>query len=109
MDPPSLSDLVLPHQPTLNTLLTTLKKQSLSPHNRLRSIFSDAAFVSSAAASLGGRPLVANERCGSWYVEPREKRGSAYFKSTDGHVGEWGFSCRRLNLHLLDIIEENDG
>lgn len=106
--PPSLADLVLPTQPTLNTLLTTLKKQSLAPHNRLRSILRDAAFVASVAASLA-RPLVANERCGSWYVEPARKRGSAYFKSTDGHTGQWGFSCRRLNLHLLDIIEENDG
>lgn len=109
MSQPSLSDLVLPSQPTLNNLLSSLKKQSLSPHNRLRSILRDATFVSSVSASLGSRPLVANERCGSWYVEPGQKRGSAYFKSTDGHTGQWGFSCRRLNLHLLDIIEENDG
>ncbi|SPN97632.1 related to 2`-O-ribosyl phosphate transferase RIT1 [Cephalotrichum gorgonifer] len=106
---PSVSDLVLPSQPSLNTLLKTLKKQGLSPHNRFRSILRDADFVASAVASLGRRPLVANERCGSWYVEPARKAGSAYFKSTDGHTGQWGFSCRRLNLHLLDLIEENDG
>lgn len=106
---PSVSDLVLPSQPSLSTLLATLKKQNLSPHNRLRSILRDAAFVASASAALGGRPLVANERCGSWYVDPARKAGSAYFKSTDGHTGQWGFSCRRLNLHLLPLIEENDG
>lgn len=111
MSQPTLSDLILPEQPTLNAVLSSLKKTSLSPHNRLRSIQHDASFVSAAASSpLGrGRPLVANERCGSWYVEPGRKRGSAYFKSTDGHTGQWKFSCRRLNLHLLGLIEENDG
>lgn len=55
------------------------------------------------------RPLVANERCGSWYIRPEVKGGSAYFKSTDGHTGQWKFSTRRLNLHLLPIIERFDG
>ncbi|PKS07973.1 hypothetical protein jhhlp_006585, partial [Lomentospora prolificans] len=109
--PPTLSDLILPTQPTLNSVLSAVKKTSLSPHNRLRSIQHDAAFVSSVASSpLGrGRPLVANERCGSWYVDPSEKKGSAYFKSTDGHTGQWKFSSRRLNLQLLGLIEKNDG
>ncbi|KAH7033164.1 initiator tRNA phosphoribosyl transferase-domain-containing protein [Microdochium trichocladiopsis] len=55
------------------------------------------------------RPLIANERCGSWYIPPSLKQGSAYFKSTDGHFGIWGFSTRRLNLQLLKLIGENDG
>ncbi|KXJ93005.1 initiator tRNA phosphoribosyl transferase-domain-containing protein [Microdochium bolleyi] len=55
------------------------------------------------------RPLIANERCGSWYIPPRLKRGSAYFKSTDGHHGIWAFSTRRLNLHLLRLVGVNDG
>ena len=33
-----------------------------------------------------------------------EKAGSVYFKSTDGHVGEWGFSLRRVNGHLLGVL-----
>lgn len=52
---------------------------------------------------------MANERCGSWYIPPDRKDGSAYFKSTDGHERAWKFSTRRLNLHLIDMIEENDG
>ncbi|KAL9618566.1 MAG: hypothetical protein Q9160_006750 [Pyrenula sp. 1 TL-2023] len=58
--------------------------------------------------------LIANERNGSWYVPPqpeRERRGvngegggKAYFKSTDGHFGRWGFSTRRLNLGFLGAL-----
>lgn len=55
------------------------------------------------------RPLIANERCGSWYIPPHLKQGSAYFKSTDGHFGIWSFSTRRLNLQLLGPIGESDG
>lgn len=55
------------------------------------------------------RPLIANERCGSWYISPHLKQGSAYFKSTDGHFGIWSFSTRRLNLQLLGPIGESDG
>ncbi|KAG6006940.1 hypothetical protein E4U21_006559 [Claviceps maximensis] len=109
---------------SLSTLLTSLKRSTLTIHNRLTSIHSDAHFVLGAASSpsllrksgsgSGGghgapRPLVANERCGSWYVPPGQKRASAYFKSTDGHERAWKFSTRRLNMHLVDMIEENDG
>src|SRR5215217_2303220 len=39
----------------------------LSISNRLHSVFADAAFVRRAAYAYA-LPLVANERCGSWYV-----------------------------------------
>jgi len=29
---------------------------------------------------------------------------TAYFKSTDGHCGQWDLSLRRLNLHLIDLL-----
>ncbi|KAK0383505.1 hypothetical protein NLU13_9416 [Sarocladium strictum] len=110
MPDPSYSSIIFPlaSQPSP---LTSLKRSPLTVHNRLTSIASDAAFVATAAQSrrLKGRPLVANERCGSWYVPPEEKDGSAYFKSTDGHERAWKFSTRRLNLHLLKMIEEHDG
>lgn len=126
-------------QPNLNTILTDLKRANLSIRNRLRSILQDAEFVRQAHTALGGaseddasknlqdqlqglkldeptlapkkisRPLVANERCGSWYVRPEAKGASAYFKSTDGHDNAWKFSTRRLNLHLLDVIGKHDG
>lgn len=113
----SLSHILFPSQQSsldngnnINRLLGDLKRSNLSITNRLRSIQQDADFVETVAAALGGtRPLVANERCGSWYIRLEEKGGSAYFKSTDGHTGQWKFSTRRLNLHLLEIIEKCDG
>ncbi|EFQ27959.1 initiator tRNA phosphoribosyl transferase [Colletotrichum graminicola M1.001] len=108
---PALSDLIFPTAAGHNFshILTDLKRANLSIANRLRSIAQDADFVAEAAACFGGRPLVANERCGSWYVRPADKRASAYFKSTDGHTNAWKFSTRRLNLHLLELIGEHDG
>jgi tRNA A64-2'-O-ribosylphosphate transferase len=95
-------------QPSLSSLLASLKRAHVSPLNRLRSVARDAGFVARAGRALG-RPLVANERCGAWYVRPRDRAASAYFKSTDGHAGEWALSLRRLNLHLLDLVGECDG
>ncbi|KAL7955306.1 tRNA A64-2'-O-ribosylphosphate transferase [Trichoderma compactum] len=119
------SDDFFSNQPSISSLLTQLRRSTLTPHNRLKSIHADAAFVAQVASSFSTyspdsasgpekrkrkkRPLVANERCGSWYIPPDRKDGSAYFKSTDGHERAWKFSTRRLNLHLVDMIEENDG
>ncbi|KAF3770802.1 initiator tRNA phosphoribosyl transferase [Cryphonectria parasitica EP155] len=114
----SLSDILFPSQAAdaagnhnINRILGDLKRSNLSITNRLRSVQQDADFVDEVAAAFGGgrRPLIANERCGSWYIRPGAKGGSAYFKSTDGHTGQWRFSTRRLNLHLLPIIERCDG
>ncbi|KAI1075852.1 initiator tRNA phosphoribosyl transferase [Whalleya microplaca] len=104
------SELIFSSQANHNfsRILTDLKRSNLSITNRLRSIREDADFVSAVAAALT-RPLIANERCGSWYIRPAHKRGSAYFKSTDGHAGQWRFSTRRLNLHLLPVIGAADG
>ena len=110
MPDPHFKDLILPanSQLPLNELLTSLKRDNLSIRNRLRSIAQDAAFVDRVGEAYG-RPLVANERCGSWYVRPGSKKGSAYFKSTDGHERAWKFSTRRLNLQVVGLVEENDG
>ncbi len=143
--PPRHTDLIFPsaeQHASMSSLLGSLKRSTLSVHNRLASIHADARFVSRAAAALSTttvatttdstamnttkngktkrgkrqrqrqrqrRPLVANERCGSWYVPPGAKAASAYFKSTDGHERAWKFSTRRLNLHLVEMIEKNDG
>ncbi|KAL7922424.1 tRNA A64-2'-O-ribosylphosphate transferase [Trichoderma austrokoningii] len=118
-------DDLFSNQPSISSLLAQLRRSTLTPHNRLRSIHADASFVAQVASAFSfstashhhdsesgkkrKRPLVANERCGSWYIPPENKDGSAYFKSTDGHERAWKFSTRRLNLHLIDLIEENDG
>ncbi|KAL2760744.1 hypothetical protein ACRALDRAFT_2039319 [Sodiomyces alcalophilus JCM 7366] len=106
----ALESLIFPssaEQTSLSHLFTDLKRANLSIHNRLRSILQDAEFVREVASRR--RPLVANERCGSWYVRPAEKTASAYFKSTDGHTSAWKFSTRRLNLHLLELVGQCDG
>uniref|UniRef100_A0A8H7K8H2 Initiator tRNA phosphoribosyl transferase n=1 Tax=Bionectria ochroleuca TaxID=29856 RepID=A0A8H7K8H2_BIOOC len=111
MSNPHYSELIFPtsEQPSISHLLASLKRSTLSIHNRLTSIRADAEFVARVTEAFKSRPLVANERCGSWYVPPERKDGSAYFKSTDGHERAWKFSTRRLNLHLIDMIEKNDG
>jgi tRNA A64-2'-O-ribosylphosphate transferase len=43
-------------------------------------------------------------------VESLRKHGkSVYFKSTDGHYGQWDFSLKRMNLHILPTIKEHKG
>ncbi|KFX88412.1 hypothetical protein V490_07665 [Pseudogymnoascus sp. VKM F-3557] len=111
MPPPTTtSDLIFSEQANHNfsKTLGDIKRHTLSIHNRLQSILVDAAFVQSVSEAYS-RPLVANERCGSWYIDPEAKAGSAYFKSTDGHTGVWKFSTRRLNTHLLELIGKGDG
>ncbi|PLN81553.1 tRNA a64-2'-o-ribosylphosphate transferase [Aspergillus taichungensis] len=107
--PVSVSSLHFPSaEQSFSQTLSSLRRSALSVANRLRSIEADAAFVQQVANHYG-LPLVANERCGSWYIPPQSKTGSAYFKSTDGHTGQWDFSFRRLNLQLLPIAREHGG
>ncbi|TEY46940.1 hypothetical protein BOTCAL_0310g00080 [Botryotinia calthae] len=108
--PLTVADIVFNEQANHNfsKTLGEIKRSTLSIHNRLRSILEDADFAQSVANAYN-RPLIANERCGSWYIDPSRKGGSAYFKSTDGHTGVWKFSSRRLNLHLLETIGKHDG
>lgn len=79
-----------------------------SPRNRLLLVLHDAEWVREVVAAYA-LPCVANQRCGAWYVRPADTADSAYFKSTDGHHGQWDFLMRRLNLHLLDTIGGNGG
>jgi tRNA A64-2'-O-ribosylphosphate transferase len=107
--PQMTSDLIFPDLATnFSKTLSSLKRSTLSISNRLRSIVDDSEFVLSVADAYK-LPLVANERCGSWYIPLERKIGSAYFKSTDGHTGQWSFSSRRLNLQLLDLVAEHHG
>jgi tRNA A64-2'-O-ribosylphosphate transferase len=107
----SEADILFPHlsnNPNLSSTLSSLKRSTLSIHNRLTSIILDSNFVNSVA-EVYQLPLVANERCGSWYIPPERKTDSVYFKSTDGHMNQWGFSLRRLNLQLLDVVQKYGG
>ncbi|EPX71537.1 initiator methionine tRNA 2'-O-ribosyl phosphate transferase [Schizosaccharomyces octosporus yFS286] len=80
-----------------------------SIRNRFLSIVHDSQFIDLVLESYPNFKCVVNERCGTWYVKPVHAPFSAYFKSTDGHTGQWSFSTRRLNLHLLDLIHDYGG
>jgi tRNA A64-2'-O-ribosylphosphate transferase len=109
--PLSEADILFPHlanNPNFSSTLSSLKRSALSIHNRLTSIISDSEFVASVSEAYR-LPLVANERCGSWYIPLERKVEGVYFKSTDGHMSQWGFSLRRLNLQLLDVVQNHGG
>ena len=107
--PTSIDSLVLPQAShNFSQTLSSLKRSRLSIRNRLSSIVEDASFVQTVAERYD-LPLIANERCGSWYIPLNRKAGSVYFKSTDGHQGQWMFSTRRLNLQLFEIVEKHNG
>ena len=107
--PTSIDTLLLPIQSqNFSKTLSSLKRDTLSITNRFESIKLDSEFVQSIA-EIYRLPLIANERCGSWYIPSSNKVGGAYFKSTDGHVGQWAFSMRRLNLQMLETIGQSGG
>lgn len=87
-----------------------IRNDSKNIYNRLRSIIDDANFVLEMTDQMPTLALIANERCGSWYIDRTKKKAySAYFKSTDGHMHIWDFNIRRNNFHLLPIIAEHKG
>ncbi|KAF3989299.1 hypothetical protein FT663_02846 [Candidozyma haemuli var. vulneris] len=104
---PITSDEPLTTMNNYKEALKELRKEPLSIRNRLYSILLDAEYVSRFSSS--GLPIVANERCGLWYVQPALLAESAYFKSTDGHTNQWKFSLRRLNFHLLPLLHTHGG
>jgi tRNA A64-2'-O-ribosylphosphate transferase len=75
-----------------------MKKREQSLYNALRSIYHDSLFVQEIAQLWPCLPLLANLRCGAWYAP--SFHGVCYFKSTDGHNGNWSFNVTRLNLHV---------
>ena len=100
MDPELINDLT-----ELNKLLHF---ENISIRNRLLSIEKDTKFINKIHENYySNYPKIPNERCGNWYVP--EFSTTSYFKSTDGHTNNWSFSTKRLNLHLLRIIIENNG
>ncbi|KUM59266.1 hypothetical protein ACN42_g7884 [Penicillium freii] len=100
---PTLESLHFPSaQLSISQTLSSLRRSALSVANRLQSIEIDATFAQEVADHYG-LPLVANERCGSWYIPPTVKAGSAYFKSTDGHT-DWSLRIPWLRSSLESSI-----
>ncbi|TID29568.1 hypothetical protein CANINC_001842 [Pichia inconspicua] len=89
------------------------EEEGVTVKDRLLSIEHDAAFVDTLKNQFPSFPVIPNERCGSWYVRPSYYIDNGihpvYFKSTDGHEGEWSFSTRRLNMHLLNVLARYGG
>jgi hypothetical protein len=75
--------------------------------NRLHSIASDTAYIQTIAKEYGRFRVVPNQRCGTWYCDPSPIY--AYFKSTDGHTGNWGFNMRRANLPFAQMAQDKGG
>ncbi|KAI0295302.1 initiator tRNA phosphoribosyl transferase-domain-containing protein [Russula brevipes] len=88
-----------------------IRRESLDIYNRLHSIDADIAFVDQVRAAYPTLPLIPNLRCGAWYTDPTiaHPTAHAYFKSTDGHHGNWAFNLRRPNIHLLPVAAAHDG
>ena len=94
-------------RPSYAQVLRQLKRRECGLYNCINSVLADAAFVREIAALYPGFPVLANLRCGLWYVP--EPAGTCYFKSTDGHFGQWAFSLTRLNLHLARLAAHEGG
>ncbi|KAG1856872.1 tRNA A64-2'-O-ribosylphosphate transferase [Suillus tomentosus] len=93
------------HKDGASLALNELRKESQDIYNRIHSIAEDAAFVDQVYRSYFRLPLIPNMRCGAWYTDPDTASNErAYFKSTDGHTGNWSFNLRRPNLHILPLI-----
>jgi len=72
--------------------------------------------TSSWCPRLTPQSCPANQRAGAWYVKTNQNTPAgtsaeeyAYFKSTDGHIGQPAFNLRRANLVLLPLINHNKG
>lgn len=79
-NPLTASDLLFPLASTnFNSIVRSLRKPDVPIQVRLKSIVKDSQVVRNVADRLQ-LPIIANERCGSWYVPPEIKAGSAYFK-----------------------------
>ena len=87
------------------------KKIAYRARHRLRSIHRDHQnlFKQQQRQDICSFPLIANERCGSWYIKNNSAVAHCYFKSTDGHVGTWNMSLKRLNLPLVDLLSQSGG
>lgn len=105
---PSAEDSGVLTPSSFGAITNTLRRSSRSLRNRLHSIAHDAAFVERVRVAYD-LPVLTNARAGDWYVDPQRRQGGVYFKSTDGHAGEWMFSLRRLNLGLLEVVAEEEG
>jgi tRNA A64-2'-O-ribosylphosphate transferase len=92
---------------SISKVLRSLKRQEVGLYNCICSVLADTAFVKEIASLHPNLPLIANLRCGLWYAP--HSAGTCYFKSTDGHYGNWAFSLTRLNLRAALLAARSGG
>jgi tRNA A64-2'-O-ribosylphosphate transferase len=102
------------------------RKQACRARHRLLSIYKDTRSLKerlclvlaslSSSNIIEGWPWIANKQCGSWYLPLPPDDGlmssispQCYFKSTDGHVGTYNVSLKRLNLTLVKVLHQHGG
>lgn len=93
--------------PSIYKVCRTIKRMDQSLYNALRSIYHDSLFVAEIRRLWPELPLIANLRCGLWYSSHFD--ATCYFKSTDGHAGNWSFNPTRLNIHVATLAVEKGG
>jgi hypothetical protein len=93
--------------PSIPKVERELRREQNSTYNCLLSILDDSRFVNEIISLYPGLPVFANLRCGLWYLKDAKK--TCYFKSTDGHSGQWSFSLTRLNLNVAAAVSEAGG
>lgn len=93
--------------PSLTQVLRAIKRAEHGLYNCIASCIHDSEFVDITAERYPGLPVLANLRCGAWYV--RRPAATCAFKSTDGHTGNWSFSESRLNLHVARTAALHSG
>ena len=112
--------LLFGFSPSIQCLRRRVRQSQLSLHNRLLSIHDDSCFLSSLLSHYPPFPVLANLRCGAWYLRPRDSRPLAcpssssspsccYFKSSDSHCLHWTFSPTRCNAAVLLLAAERGG
>jgi len=100
--------LVCNQQLSMTQVLRAVKRKEHGLFNCIASIVFDSIFVSKVQSNFD-LPLLGNLRCGVWYAKGEDAYASCYFKSTDGHTGQWSFSLTRLNLHVVEIAIDHGG
>lgn len=96
-----ISEPLQPSSESIYKVARRIKQCDNSLYNALRSVHEDSGFVAEIRALWPELPVLANLRCGLWYAPKFD--GLCYFKSTDGHTGNWSFSATRLNIHVATL------
>jgi tRNA A64-2'-O-ribosylphosphate transferase len=79
-----------------------------SLRNHLLSIRMDAELTQTLRSLLPNLSCFANLRNGRWYTSDLPD-DTCYFKSTDGHDGQWLFSLSRMNLNVAIAAQKKKG